>query len=202
MELVQEILQNEEARLDLYKWKVILVAGLGAAASGLVGGATVTPVLPLALVPLVCIYVDLLCLDMTLRIVAITRYLNLDEDRASNTRYAVFVAEEADQMKKAPSLFGVARVTARAALSYVLMRRNAPSSYALGFLAQGLSTSVLSVAIILWARIFMSARRDQISLSVAGVMGVVSTLWTYLEYKRRTEAIAALNLPARLRCGS
>jgi hypothetical protein len=105
MELYQEIIENEKGRLDLFKWKVVLVAGLGAAASGLLSSKPITPVLPLALIPLVCIYVDLLSLDLTPRICVISRYLNLahgQQKDPSDAQYAAFVVM-ADQMEQAPN---------------------------------------------------------------------------------------------------
>jgi hypothetical protein len=92
MDLRGEIVECSKARIDLFKWKLILVAGLGGTASGVLGTQKFTrPDYLLALIPLVCLYVDLLCWDQTLRIVVIARYLQLlfevkREIRTPNTK--------------------------------------------------------------------------------------------------------------------
>ena len=69
-----EIIDAEKARADFQKWKLLLVAGLGAAAFGL-GGNNRANLLLLCLIPPVCGYVDLLCKHITLRILVIGTYL-------------------------------------------------------------------------------------------------------------------------------
>jgi hypothetical protein len=70
-----EIIDAEKARADFQKWKLVLVAALGAAALGV--GASDPKPMPLLLcgIPLVCGYVDLLCKHITLRILVIGTYL-------------------------------------------------------------------------------------------------------------------------------
>lgn len=181
---------------------MLLVAGLGAAASGLLGAqSTATslllPELPLALIPLVCIYVDLLSLDLTLRIVVITRYLCLEHARSNEptvTGYAAFVNAEADQMSCVPTIKQTLGILKKAILNW-FRRTDRPSAYAFGFFAQGLCTSVLSVGVFVWAlSIPPSPQRDVVFIAAVG--GLVVTVWSYLAYKRRTVAIGALKLPA------
>jgi len=59
MELRGDLLEAQKIRVDLFKWKLILVAGLGAAASGLVGSNPApNRGLLLALIPLsVCMLI-------------------------------------------------------------------------------------------------------------------------------------------------
>lgn len=73
MELRGEIVEAEKARCDLLKWKLGLVAGLGAAGLGLGSYHTADCDFHyiLCLIPLVCVYVDLLAKHMTLRIMVI-----------------------------------------------------------------------------------------------------------------------------------
>jgi len=79
-ELRAEIIDGEKARVDFQKWKLVLVAGLGAAGLGLGGAGSQAHLQLLCVIPLVSGYVDLLCKHITLRIMVIGTYLRkLDE---------------------------------------------------------------------------------------------------------------------------
>ena len=59
--LRDEVVKLQKARLDLLKWKLILVAGLGAAALGVASdNSRGLPVL-FALISFVCLFVDMVC---------------------------------------------------------------------------------------------------------------------------------------------
>ena len=80
MDLRDEIIESQKARADLFKWKIILVAAIGAAALGLgatgLGGERAgTHQYLLCLVPLVCVYTDVLCAHINLRIRVIGHFL-------------------------------------------------------------------------------------------------------------------------------
>lgn len=64
--LPDEIIDAHQSRSDFLKWKLILVAALGAAAFGLGEKTTPAPLL-LALIPWVCLYVDLICSSLNMR---------------------------------------------------------------------------------------------------------------------------------------
>lgn len=83
-----EIIDGERARADFQKWKLVLVAALGAAALGLGGSCQNHIPLLLCVIPLVCGYVDLLCKHITLRILVIGTYLRkLNEANDPPDRY-------------------------------------------------------------------------------------------------------------------
>jgi hypothetical protein len=67
MELRNEVIESQKARTDLFKGKIILVAAIGAAGLG-IGNTTGKNYNLLCLIPLVCVYVDILCSHMNLRI--------------------------------------------------------------------------------------------------------------------------------------
>lgn len=71
--LRQEILESQKARSDLLKWKLVLVAGLSAVGLGFNTGGRSHPVVLVA-IPLVCLYVDLLCRHQNLRIQLIAEF--------------------------------------------------------------------------------------------------------------------------------
>ncbi|MGH3013519.1 MAG: hypothetical protein ACRDOP_10345 [Gaiellaceae bacterium] len=74
--LRQEILQAQTIRSDLLKWKLALVGGLGAAGLGFAGSEGLRNAdLVLCAIPPVCVYVDLLCRHLSLRILVVGRFL-------------------------------------------------------------------------------------------------------------------------------
>jgi hypothetical protein len=144
VDLRAEIVEAQKAKLDLFKWKLILVAGLGAAASGLVGNHTAShPNFLFALIPLVCIYVDLLCRDQTLRIVVIARYLHLvhlaHDNALSETAYETFV-NKAVKMQVGTPRKSIGEATTR--LCKALEGTSTASAYAFQALAQVLIDGV------------------------------------------------------------
>ncbi|WP_432820890.1 glycoside hydrolase family 15 protein [Trichloromonas sp.] len=72
--LAEEIIEAQKVRSALLKWKLVLVSGLGAAGLGLTSADKGGFLLLLALIPLVAVYVDLLCSSLNLRIILIGRY--------------------------------------------------------------------------------------------------------------------------------
>ena len=74
-----EIIESEKSRIDLLKYKLIAVAALAAIGIG-VGGyesnpKILDPELVLGIIPLACVYIDLLCWHNTLRILVIANFL-------------------------------------------------------------------------------------------------------------------------------
>lgn len=81
--LRDEIIESQKVRTDLLKWKLIIVSALGMAAVG-VGAkdeiAEKPPIMLLALIPIVCLYVDVVCFHSHLRIMAIAKFLRTELD--------------------------------------------------------------------------------------------------------------------------
>jgi hypothetical protein len=73
--LRDEIIESQKARTDLIKWKLVLVAGIGAASLGSTNTIVHANALLLALVPFVCLYVDAVCFHLDVRIMAIARFI-------------------------------------------------------------------------------------------------------------------------------
>jgi hypothetical protein len=98
-QLRQEILQSEQTRSDLLKWKLGLVGAISAVGLGLAGSrAPAHADLVLCAVPIVCLYVDFLCRHLNLRILVIGTFLASDwmaaATRAGTSEFAVFKAYE------------------------------------------------------------------------------------------------------------
>lgn len=75
--LREEIIESEKARMDFLKYKLLAVAALGTIGLGLgtkTGYASFEHIYILGIIPLVCLYVDLLCHHNTLRILVIGQY--------------------------------------------------------------------------------------------------------------------------------
>lgn len=64
----QEIIDIQKSRVDLMKWKLILIGGLGG--FGLEKAPTI-----LILIPFICVYVDALCYQQSLKIFVISRFI-------------------------------------------------------------------------------------------------------------------------------
>lgn len=70
-----EIINAQQVRSDLLKWKLLLVAGLGGASLGFSGNQVSGAELALCVIPFVCVYVDLLCRHLNLRNMIIGAFL-------------------------------------------------------------------------------------------------------------------------------
>jgi hypothetical protein len=104
--LRSEIMESEKIRYDLLKWKLALVAALGAAGLGIGAAGKADGVeslnYVLCLIPLVCLYTDVLCAHMNLRIMVIGRYLRTVPARNRSWEgYENFV-QAARSMKRRP----------------------------------------------------------------------------------------------------
>jgi hypothetical protein len=78
--LPEEILESQKMRSELLRWKLILCAALGAAGFGLSSGSSSSHIALLALIPLACVYVDLLCTNINLRMILIGRHFSANGD--------------------------------------------------------------------------------------------------------------------------
>ncbi len=86
--LPDEIIEAQKCRSDMLKWKLVLVAVLGAAGLGLSEKVNAAP-LVLCMIPFVCLYVDLLCCNNNVRQILIGSYYNTCEQDA----YECFVGK-------------------------------------------------------------------------------------------------------------
>ena len=166
VELRGEILEAEKSRYDLLKWKLVLVSGLGAAGLGI--GAKASDDFPyldylLCLIPLVCIYVDVLCLHMNLRIMVIGGFLRCSSPADSTVKkYEEFanrmrrLPQDAEGKKEKEKLYG-------------------KNAFALEDWALSWSTVVLSVLVVLYASVNFSCADSLrwLSLMVMVLPGIV-----------------------------
>ena len=83
-----QIVETQRARSDLMKWKLLLVAGLGTVVLGVEKVTVVNQQLILALIPMVCVYVDSLCAHLSLRIFAIGQFIASQVPKTDDEKYA------------------------------------------------------------------------------------------------------------------
>ena len=163
-----QIVETQKARSDLMKWKLILVAGLGTAGLGLKTG-NAEPWYPiLCLVPFVCVYVDILCAHLSLRIQAIGEFLAAQE--------AMSPEEEREH-------------------DYELFLRSDSPPFRLEALALHWSTVFLS-ALVAGVSYLLSTSAEslpspstRIALLISGCLGVILTLGVWIFHGSRTKAI-------------
>jgi hypothetical protein len=86
--LREEVMQSQQARIDLLKYKLVAIAALGSIGLGFnafqVSNFRIEPDYVLCIIPFVCIYVDLLCWHNNLRILVIGRFLDYHNDSYEN----------------------------------------------------------------------------------------------------------------------
>ncbi len=151
-----EIVEAEKGRTDLLKWKLILVAALGAIGLGISNpNSTAKPMLSLhlalCLIPLVCVYVDLLCKHLQMRILVISEFFQHFEYTSNTDEASCFYLYE--------QFCGQVRQV-----------------FDLEDWAQQWSTQFLSVLVIVAALILNLPRTDLLVLVFSGVCGIIFTL--------------------------
>lgn len=73
-----EIIEAEKARIDMLKWKLIIVAALAGVGFGFFNNAATGNEIShfsLAIIPFACLYVDLLCYNLQMRILVISLFI-------------------------------------------------------------------------------------------------------------------------------
>ena len=136
--LRKEIIEAEKLRSEFLRWKLLLVAGLGAAGLGLTDSPL--PQIVLALIPLVCVYVDLVARHMNLRILVIAAYLRAADFAPGDD--GCHFREYEDLCKEKRHVFGFETV----ALSWSTIALSALTIYA-GFAMEGLKKPAVTVLV-------------------------------------------------------
>ncbi len=225
MNLRDEIIESQKARADLFKWKIILVAAIGAAGLGV--GAPKAEVASkveyvLCLIPLVCVYTDVLCAHLNLRIRVIGEFLRVTRNRAGltdedlNADYEKF-AGKARHMGSLPisairhRIEVALRRWTRAAMTKPGLTLNeaktsvkdAPTldafvfeDYALHVTTMALSLFVFILGVLIqygYVAVSLSSLREEAGMFyIAGGLGVAATAGALLAYHRRLAAIEEL----------
>ncbi len=160
-----EIVEAQKGRTDLLKWKLILVAALGAIGLGISSpSSTAKPMLSLhltlCLIPLACVYVDLLCKHLQMRSLVISEFFQFHKYKNNTDEASCFYSYE--------SFCGQVR-----------------SVFDLEDWAQQWSTQFLSVLVIVAALILKLPITDTLALVFSGMCGIIFTFLINREYKNK-----------------
>jgi len=171
--LREEILQAEQARSGLLKWKLGLVGGIGALGLGFSGHGTFGHAeFVLALIPFVCVYVDLLSRHLSLRIVVIGTFLRTQHVEGVSEATGFRAYEEfVDEVRKAAKPFDL-------------------EDWAVEY-----STFLLSLAVFAFGWIYLAvAAKPAFSalFLISGLAGLATTWWGRRAYKARFETVVSV----------
>jgi hypothetical protein len=168
-------MQAHKARDDLLRWKLVIIAVLGATGLGLQRQPK-SPLVPLVLcaIPLACAYVDLLCVQLWLRMEVVGTYLQ-KKGKAEAAKNKIITYEEfvleARNMRKAPD--------------------KAPDKkgidvFRLEHWALFGSTIILSIIVIVFGWLQKS---DRMYYYASGILGSVMSVGTFWAYYIRNKAL-------------
>lgn len=173
-DLRAEIRQAENTRSDLLKWKLGLVGAIGAAGLGFAGSVEVRHAdLVLCALPPVAIYVDLLALHLTLRIMVIGSYFRTPGAAAAHQGYEHFVHDA-----RSPG--------------------GGPSPFDLEDWALFYSTYALSAAVAVYGvyQLLVEGSAFGIPFVLSGTIGAGAEFLGSREYTGRRDALEASKPPA------
>lgn len=168
--LRQEILESQKARSDLLKWKLVVVAALGAAGLGFTSDTSAIAHVVLCFIPFACVYVDLLCRHLNLRIIVIGQFLKLEKPEDPSGQYIHLYEKFSDQL---------------------------PDAFALEAWALHWSSIIISILIIpLGMTISSSGATTTITaglnwlFGLSGLLGVLFSLGSKMLYESKKEKIS------------
>ena len=217
MELRDEIVESQKARCDLLKWKLALVAGLGTVGLGLGDYAPKEPGYShhyvLCLIPLVCVYVDLLAKHMTLRIMVIGCFRghraagkngepdsieSLYEKFAGRAREMPFPSDDSLErdLHRGNLLvrFWMRRIVSMGKRKYRMKRRRL-GAYELEDWALQWSTLLLSFCVIIYGTaswLWSCAVLPLLPFLVSGILGIFLSYKLDAEYRLRLIAVGEI----------
>jgi hypothetical protein len=164
-----ELVETQKVRSDLLKWKLLIVAGISGAALGLSksgsGSAAPNAHFALAVIPIACVYVDLLCRHLSLRNKAIGLFIGFHVHNDKTLRdYEQFYLHLSKKAWAGVSFESVALVGCTIFLSLMIVP--------IGILASGLSLWPIPIQ---WpANLFIGS----------GTVGVLLSIWLQVKYSK------------------
>jgi hypothetical protein len=195
MNLRDEIIEHAKARVELHKWKIILVAGLGYAGSGLIGTpSAVEQGCLLALILWASIYTDLLCRDSVLKTGLIAKYLRETHrlgKEPSDGEYQEFSSQASTMTTQ------TIRQSVQGQLNRIWRFRTPESTanvYAFEVYALNWSTVAVSIGIVLWGLALGLGCKVECLLILNALLALAVSEFLYLAYARRWGALQHLTI--------
>lgn len=175
--LREEVLNSQSVRSDLLKYKLLAVGGIGAVGLGLAGAKVRGNAdLVLAAVPLACLYIDLLCRHLSLRILVIGTFIRR-RGEGPLAAYETF----ADNARELPG------------------GNRTKSAFALEDWAVSWSTLALSAAILAYGIAAIIGDRPAWFWAIligSGVVGIAVTWAARLIYRDRSDRVRSMHTGA------
>jgi energy-converting hydrogenase Eha subunit C len=163
--LRDEIIESEKSQADFLKWKLVALAGIASVSLGF-GSANSVPkgaALLVCLIPVICLYVDLISLHIMIRIITIGIYLKI-----SGSRYEQLAFELRDRTFANPFAFEAGVLHGSSLFFNIII-------VALGF--------IFPHALSNWPSEYGQA------YAVSGVLGIVATIILWMTYRSRAKEI-------------
>lgn len=168
--LRDEIIESQKAQASFTRWKILLVTIFGAAGLGVLpyGRFSEGSLALLALLPLVCLYVDALCYHSGIRVMVIARYL-----RGSDS------SEDQQPATDGSDYNTTDLVAARDYENYVVSTRDRfnMEGFALLWVSRFVSVAVAIVAGVAWILPLRSLNPLHLPADVAVVFRILNTCW-------------------------
>lgn len=168
-----EIVEAENDRNDLLKWKLILVAVLSAVSLGIGAFSPQNPQpvsythLAVCLIPLVCAYVDLLCKHLQMRILVISKFFQ--DHETGNT-----------------DIFGLEVLTFK---KYEIFCTSKRTLFSFEEWAQTGSTYVLCIMVICSTFLCKKNPNDVYIIMASGVLGLILTGLIDYSFKQKIKRL-------------
>jgi hypothetical protein len=186
-QLRNEIIESQKVRSDLLKWKLVLVSSMGAAGLGLINQNTLPKIsYVLCCIPFVCLYVDLLCKHLNIRMIVISHYFRVK----GKIEYEAF-ADGVRKLPKLPDISGAKKPT-----SQQKKKEKGVNAYGLEDIALHGSTAFLSISVMIYGFFILvkwiqSTKVLWWTFVFSGLFGLIFTWIIDNEYNKRCKRIQA-----------
>jgi hypothetical protein len=170
-----EIIEAQKIRSDLLKWKIIVVAALGATGLGLSTQNLPYTDLALCCIPFVCAYIDLLCRHLSLRIRVISRLWEVDRLSKANPTPDFEYIQVHERFVQAARVRGILALE-----DFTVVASSLVFSLALVVLPSVLETSVLPHGSL---------------VRVSGILGIILAASIELVYRILWRRVSSIETP-------
>jgi hypothetical protein len=179
-DLRKEIIESQKSLSDFMKWKLIAIASIGSVVLGSFDLTNPTAVpkfgLLIALIPLLCAYIDLISVHLILRIIVIGVYIQkakqpqLVADGAQTVDYEAFVNRVLNERR-----------------NYFI------SPFGLETAALHVSTLILAIFVVLVGNYWAVSFVEKLIYNACAIIGFAIPLFLLLTFKLRVQTITTVS---------